>query len=214
MSVWMRPVAVRLSTAKVGRTGCRVDRWFEVRCVRWRGLEARTGVEPVAGRFVDVLPTVGIRLRAVGAARRVHGWHGCALVVRALGGSRTLIPLAGSSSSGWSVYLLRHERVTARCCGACPRRELNSHWRRPERRASAGWATRGWNGSARICGECESRPVPGSAPGGRLDDASTTCDAQATGSPGRRVRHRHRSAHGVVIRVFMSVLLFPSVLPC
>lgn len=166
MSVWTRPVAVRLSTAKVGRTGCRVDRWFEVRCVRWRGLEARTGVEPVAGRFADVLPTVGIRLRAVGAARRVHGWHGCALVVRALGGSRTLIPLAGSSSSGWSVYLLRHERVTARCCGACPRRELNSHWRRPERRASAGWATRAGTAALAYAGNAKAARYRGLLPAG------------------------------------------------
>jgi hypothetical protein len=47
------------------------------------GVETRSGVEPRAKRFANVLPTVGIRLRAMRVVRAVH----------ALEGIRTLNPL-------------------------------------------------------------------------------------------------------------------------
>lgn len=148
-----------------GWTGCRIDCWFEARCARLRAW--RPG--PESNRLPDVLRTSS-RPSGSGSGpcvrRGVRGWHGCALVVRALGGSRTLIPVAGSSSSDWSVYLLRHERVTARCCGACPRRELNSHWRRPERRASAGRATRAGTAALAYVGNAKAARFRGLLPAG------------------------------------------------
>ena len=80
--------------------------------------------------------------------RVARPWSGRRLRSGVLPPERCVKPAAGAEPAGDPPLArsFRSRATVLRYASAdpCPRRESNPHWRRPQRRASTGWATRTW----------------------------------------------------------------------